>query len=71
MLSDFEMIVRQFPAGDDVTIIPISDVHLGAAEHMARAVIAGKYGNGLARMLKLGTKYRAVQAEVNRLLTGK
>ncbi|MBR1689370.1 MAG: LysM peptidoglycan-binding domain-containing protein [Oscillibacter sp.] len=37
---------------------------------LARAVIRGEYGNGLERVLKLGTKYRAVQAEVNRLLSG-
>lgn len=34
MLSDFEMIVHQFPG--DITIIPVSDVHLGAAEHMEK-----------------------------------
>ena len=32
MLPDFEMIVHQFK--DDITIIPVFDVHLGAAEHM-------------------------------------
>lgn len=31
MLPDFEMIVRHFPR-KDITIIPISDVHLGAKE---------------------------------------
>ena len=36
---------------------------------LARAVIAGEYGNGLVRMLRLGKDYKAVQAEVNRLLT--
>lgn len=30
MLSDFEMIVRQFP--EDITVIPIYDVHLGSRE---------------------------------------
>ena len=34
MLSDFEIITHTFPGNDDLTIIPISDVHLGAAEHM-------------------------------------
>lgn len=36
MLKDFEMIQHTFPQGEDITIIPISDVHLGAAEHMQR-----------------------------------
>lgn len=34
LLSDFEMIQHQFYGGHDVTIIPISDVHLGAEECM-------------------------------------
>ena len=38
---------------------------------MARDVIAGKYGNGLVRRIRLGKNYTAVQAEVNRLLAGK
>lgn len=33
MLNDFEMIVHEL-GEDDITIIPIADVHLGAAEHM-------------------------------------
>jgi predicted phosphodiesterase len=37
MKSDFEMIIREFPKNNDLTIVPISDVHLGAAEHMADA----------------------------------
>ena len=37
---------------------------------LARDVIAGKYGNGIVRVLKLGADYEAVQAEVNRLLAG-
>ena len=32
MLPDFEIIQHQFPSNDDITIIPIADVHLGAAE---------------------------------------
>ena len=36
MLSDFELITHHFPDRSDITIYPISDVHLGAAEHMAR-----------------------------------
>ena len=37
MLSDFELICHQFPDRPDLHIYPISDVHLGAAEHMERA----------------------------------
>ncbi len=33
MKKDFEMIIKQFD--DDITIYPISDVHLGALEHNA------------------------------------
>lgn len=36
MLNDFEIITHKFPERNDITIIPISDVHLGAAEHMQR-----------------------------------
>lgn len=32
MLSDFEIITHDFPKNEDLTIIPISDVHLGARE---------------------------------------
>jgi predicted phosphodiesterase len=34
MLSDFEMISHKFPERPDLTIVPISDVHIGAAEQM-------------------------------------
>ena len=34
MHSDFELIQKHFTDRDDITIIPISDVHLGASEHM-------------------------------------
>ena len=37
MLSDFELIQHHFQKREDVRIYPISDVHLGAAEHMTRA----------------------------------
>lgn len=33
MLNDFEMIQHRFEERPDITVIPISDVHLGAAEH--------------------------------------
>lgn len=36
-MNDYtKMIVHKFPDGKDITIYPISDVHLGAAEHMCR-----------------------------------
>lgn len=38
---------------------------------LATAVIAGKYGNGEERRRRLGANYQAVQAIVNRRLTGK
>lgn len=37
MLSDFELIQHHFPERNDIKIYPISDVHLGAAEHLTRA----------------------------------
>ncbi len=37
MLGDFEIIQHHFPERKDITIYPISDVHLGANEHMQRA----------------------------------
>jgi len=36
MLSDFEMIVHRFEGNGDITIIPVSDVHLGAREHLRK-----------------------------------
>lgn len=36
MLPDFEMITHTFAGGHDITVIPVSDVHLGAAECMER-----------------------------------
>ncbi|MDU5317220.1 MAG: N-acetylmuramoyl-L-alanine amidase, partial [Varibaculum cambriense] len=39
-------------------------------EALATAVIAGKYGNGEARKRALGANYAAVQAIVNRRLSG-
>lgn len=49
---------------------PAEDPDSARITVMARDVIAGKYGNGLTRALKLGKDYKAVQAEVNRLLAG-
>lgn len=34
MLSDFEMITHKFPERPDLTIVPISDVHIGSSEQM-------------------------------------
>lgn len=39
MLPDFEMIIHKFPR-EDITIIPISDVHLGARECMEQEFIS-------------------------------
>lgn len=36
MLNDFEMIVHKINTSDNIKIYPISDVHLGAMEHMER-----------------------------------
>lgn len=43
---------------------PAGDIHA-----LALAVIQGDYGNGAERRRKLGERYEAVQAEVNRILT--
>lgn len=37
MIPDFTLITKHFPDNRDLTIYPISDVHLGAAEHMESA----------------------------------
>lgn len=42
----------------------------GSIDEMARAVIAGRYGNGDARRAALGDKYETVQKRVNELLSG-
>lgn len=39
MLPDFEMIIHKFPEREDITIIPIADVHLGARECMEQDFI--------------------------------
>ena len=36
MLNDFDMIQHKFEENNDIHIIPISDVHLGASEHMEK-----------------------------------
>lgn len=40
----------------------------GDIDALARAVIAGKYGNGNERRRRLGANYDAVQKRVNQLL---
>ena len=40
MLPDFEMIQHQFFGGHDITIIPVSDVHLGSPECMEQQFIS-------------------------------
>lgn len=40
MLPDFEMIIHHFPSNEDITIIPIADVHLGARECMEQEFMA-------------------------------
>jgi hypothetical protein len=42
----------------------------GSIADLAAAVIRGEYGNGPDRVAALGDKYEAVQAEVNRILSG-
>lgn len=37
MISDFTLITKHFPENKDIVLIPIGDVHLGAAEHMESA----------------------------------
>lgn len=39
MLGDFELITHDLRGGHDITIIPVSDVHLGAAECMEKEFI--------------------------------
>jgi predicted phosphodiesterase len=39
MLPDFNMIIHKFPEREDITIIPIADVHLGARECMEQEFI--------------------------------
>ena len=34
MLSDFDMIIHEYKMNKDMLIIPVSDVHLGSAEHL-------------------------------------
>ena len=38
-MRDFDMIIHQFYGGYDITVVPIADVHLGAAECMEQEFI--------------------------------
>lgn len=49
---------------------PAASVVSGSIADLAAAVIRGEFGNGPARVAALGDKYDAVQAEVNRILSG-
>ena len=49
---------------------PAANVVSGSIADLAAAVIRGEYGNGPDRVAALGDKYEAVQAEVNRILSG-
>lgn len=49
---------------------PAASVVSGSIADLAAAVIRGEYGNGPDRVAALGDKYDAVQAEVNRILSG-
>lgn len=39
MLPDFNMIIHKFPEREDITVVPISDVHLGSPECMEQDFI--------------------------------
>lgn len=39
MLPDFNMIIHKFPEREDITLIPLADVHLGARECMEQEFI--------------------------------
>ena len=53
------------------TIVINSDILNKSVSVLAQEVLQGKYGNGEARKINLGTRYAEVQAEVDRLLKGK
>ena len=50
MLNDLEIITKKFPGNDDITIIPISDVHLGAKEHKQTITLCGDHKEILVTM---------------------
>ena len=48
-----------------------ADTKEARIDALAREVIAGQYGNGLARVFALGRDYDIVQTRVNEILAGK
>lgn len=67
LVSDMHVIVvvsGNSPSGGSATAVA------GSIDEMARAAIAGRYGNGNARRAALGDEYEAVQRRVNELLSG-
>lgn len=52
------------------TSAPASTSASASIDELARAVIAGRYGNGAARKSALGSNYDAVQKRVNEILSG-
>ena len=50
--------------------VPAAAATAKTVTQLANEVIAGKHGNGDARKKSLGSQHAAVQAEVNRILTG-
>lgn len=63
------VIVTTAPTQSGAHVAPTTAVS-GSIDELARAVIAGRYGTGAARKAALGSKYDAVQARVNEMLTG-
>lgn len=63
------VIVTTAPTQSGAHVAPTTAVS-GSIDELARAVIAGRYGTGAARKAALGSKYDAVQARVNEILTG-
>lgn len=53
---------------EEAIIEPVEDLSKKTTEELAQEVIAGKWGNGDARIAALGSRYNEVQAKVNELL---
>ncbi|WP_435298547.1 N-acetylmuramoyl-L-alanine amidase [Timonella sp. A28] len=51
--------------------LPVSPKPVKTTQQLAQEVLAGKHGTGVARKRSLGSRFAAVQAAVNRLLSGK
>lgn len=50
---------------------PAASAPGGSVDELARAVLAGRYGNGEERKRRLGSRYAEVQRRVNELIAGK